>query len=164
MAKLLFIVFVFRQQFVNYGLKHRYITFNGVPKTHRVNIVIAVDKDVAHSLNLPPVDIGVGFTKFICEHINSLTYYFYQFDKPIKNNRIILNVIIGILLFIGEQLTYCCLNMLKPAFVLNSFSHKSKVCPFELILRRMEAICLLRQDLRYDAGCLQAPSSYRKLS
>ena len=111
-AKILFCILIFGQQFLNFWLKRRNIAFNSVPKAHRVDIVISVDKDVAHSLNLPPIDLGVGFRKFFCEHINSLTYYFYQFDKPIKNNGITLNVIITILLFISKQLIYRCLNML----------------------------------------------------
>ncbi len=47
-----------------------------------------MNKYMAHSFNVPPVNFWMFFSEFKSEFIDSLTYNFYLFNISVENNRV----------------------------------------------------------------------------
>lgn len=67
--------------FNNKWTKGGYILLNGVPKLDGAYLVVAVYKNVAHSLDSVPGYFGMSRTEFLGEFVASFAYDFYVLDK-----------------------------------------------------------------------------------
>ena len=83
-------------------------------------------KNMAHTLYLTPIDIGMTFTEFFRKHIDSFAYYFYKLRKTIKNELALLYVLKSILGMKFLYALYRFKDVPQSTSISNLLSHKSK--------------------------------------